>query len=131
MICHLTSGLLSGVIKIQVKTRGVKCSLPMEAQQLHQKVNDLRDRTKTRSHETDKLIVQLSDEGIEILSSQLDGQTVVVWMLCHSQTANENLQKLYESNQLRDKFFENIQPSTSEVINIDWNQFKKIVGKLL
>src|SRR6218665_2980698 len=104
----------------------------MQTQQLlHKKINDLRDRTKPRSHETDKLIVQLRDEGIEILNSQLDGQTVVVWIWCHSQTAIENLQRLYESNQLRDKYFENIQSSTSKVINIDSNQFKKTVGKLL
>jgi len=99
-------------------------------QRLHKEINDLRDRTKPRSHETDKLIVQLRDEGLEILSSQLDGQTVVVWMRCHSQTAVENLQRLYESNQLRDKYFENIQPYTLKVINIDWNQFKKTIGRL-
>src|SRR6218665_546704 len=102
----------------------------MKTQQLfHKKINDLRDRTKPRSHETDKLIAQLRDEGIEILSSQLDGQAVVVWMRCHSQTAVENLQRLYESNQLRDKYFENIQPYTLKVINIVSNQFKKSVGK--
>src|SRR6218665_1082025 len=100
-------------------------------QRFHKKINDLRDRTKPRSHETDKLIAQLKNEGLEILSSQLDGQTVVVWMRCHSQTAVENLVRLYESNRLRDKYFENIQPCTSKVINIDFNLFKKTIGKLL
>jgi len=71
----------------------------------------------------------MREEGIEILSSQLDGQTVVVWIWCHSQTAIENLKRLYESNQLRDKYFENIQPSASRFMNIDTNQFKKTVGK--
>src|SRR6218665_1797229 len=93
------------------------------------KINDLRDRTKPRSHQTDKLIVQLRDEGVEILNSQLDGQTVVVWMRCYSQTAIENIQKLYESNQLGDKYFENIQPSSLKVFDIDMNQFKKTIGK--
>jgi len=95
------------------------------------KINDLRDRTKSRSHKTDKFIAQLRDEDIDILNAQLDRQTVVVWIWCRSQTAIENLQRLYASNQLRDKYFEHIQPSTSKVINIDRNQFKKIVGKLL
>ena len=103
----------------------------METQNLHKKINEVRDKTKPRSDETNKLIVQLRDEGLEILNSQLDGQTVVVWIWCHSDTANENLQKLYESNQLRDEYFENIQPSISKVINIDRNQFKKSVGKFL
>src|SRR6218665_4048818 len=101
----------------------------METQRLRENINDLRDRTKPRLHKTDKLLVQLRDEGLEILNSQMDGQTVVVWMRCHSQTAIENLHKLYESNQLRDEYFENIQPSISKFINIDRNQFKKTVGK--
>jgi len=95
------------------------------------KLNDLRDRTKPRSHETDKLLVQLREEGLDILSSQLNGQSVVVWIWCHSQKAIENLQNLHESNQLRDECFENIQPSVSKDINIDSNQFKKTVGKFL
>src|SRR6218665_1608429 len=93
------------------------------------KINNLRERTKPRSHLADKVIAHLRDEGIEILSSQLDGQTVVVWIWCHSQTAIGNLQRLYESNQLRYYYIENIQPSTSKVISIDRNQFKKTVGK--
>ena len=123
--------LLLVVIKIEVQNRGAKCTTSMETQLLHQKIEDLRNRTKPRSHQTDKLISQLREEGIEILNSQLDRQTVVVWIWCHSQAALEHIQRLYESNQLRDVFFENIQPSTSKVINIDRNQFKKTVGKFL
>ena len=112
---------------MQVQTFGA-----LDAQKiLDQKMNDLRDRTKPRSHETDKLLVQLREEGLEILSSQLDGQTVVVWIWCHSQTAIENLQNLFESKELRDEYFEIIQPSVSKSISIDSNQFKKTVGKLL
>ena len=124
--------MLLGVIEVQVTTRYAKCAASMEAQTiLHKEINDLRERTKPRSNKTDKLIVQLREEGLEILNSQLNGQTVVVWIWCHSQKAIENLQRLYESNQLRDEYFENIQPSTSRVINIDRNQFKRNVGKLL
>jgi hypothetical protein len=103
----------------------------MESELLHQKLEDLRDRTKPRSHQTDKLISQLREEGIEILNPQLDRQTVVVWIWCHSQAAFEHIQKLYESNQLRDVLFENIQPCILKVINIDGNQFKKTIGKFL
>ena len=103
----------------------------METRLLHQKIEDLRDRTKPWSHEADKLISQLKEEGIEILNSHLNRQTVVVWIWCHSQAALEHIQSLYESNQLRDVFFENIQPSISKVINIDGNQFKKTIGKFL
>jgi len=117
---------LLGVIKIQVQTRDAKCAGSMDT-----KLNDLRDRTKPRSHETDKLLVKLKIEGIDILNSQLNGQSVVVWIWCHSQKAIENLQNLHESNQLRDECFENIQPSVSKDINIDSNQFKKTVGKFL
>ena len=120
-----------GVIKIQVQTRGANCTTSIETQLLHKEIEALRSRTKPRSHQTDKLISQLKDEGIEILNSQLDRQTVVVWIWCHSQSALENIQRLYESNQLRDVFFENIQPKTSKMINIDRNQFQKTVGKLL
>ena len=87
----------------------------------------LEDRTKPWSHQTDKL----REEGIEILNSHLDKQTVVVWIWCHSQAALGHIQRLYESNQLRDVFFEYIQPSISKVINIDVNQFKKTIGKFL
>ena len=116
---------------MQVQTRDAKCSASMESQLLHQQIEDLRNRTKPRSHETDELISQLKKEGIEFLNSQLDRQTVVVWIWCHLQAAIEHIQRLYESNQLRDEFFENIQPPISKIINIDENQFKKTIGKFL
>ena len=101
----------------------------MESQLLHKKIEDLQNRTKPLSHQVDKFIRELKDEGIEILNSHLDRQTVVVWIWCHSQAALEHIQKLYESNQLRDAFFEKIQPSISSVINIDRKHFKRNVGK--
>ena len=111
---------------------GEKCVVSMEAQLLHQMIEDFRNRTKPRSHQTDKLISQLKNEGIEILNSQLDRQTVVVWIWCHSQAALEYIEMLYELNHLRDVLlFEHIQPSLSKVIRIDRNQFKKTIGKFL
>lgn len=121
--------LLSGVIKIEVHTRGAKYTASIEAQRLHQQIEDLQNRNKPRSHQTDRLIAQLREEGVEILSSQLDGETVVVWVWCRSQAAFENIRRLFESNHLRDVFFETIQPSISKMINIDWNEFKKSIGK--
>src|SRR6218665_3721550 len=117
-------------MKTKVQTRGAKCTSSMETQKLlHQAIEDLRDRTKPRSHLTDKLISQLNYDGIEILNSQQKRRTVVVWILCRSQTALDNFQKLYESNQLRDVFFEHLQPIFPKVINIDCNELKKTVGK--
>jgi len=113
---------------VVIKIDGSKCITSMETQQ---KLEELRDRAKPWSHQTDKLINQLREEGIEILNSHLDKQTVVVWIWCHSQAALEYIQRLYESNQLREVFFENIQPSISIVTNIDGNQFKKTIGKFL
>ena len=119
-------------MKTKVQTRGAKCTSSMETQKLlHQAIEDLRDRTKPRSHLTDKLISQLNYDGIEILNSQQKRRTVVVWIWCRSQTALCKLQKLYESNQMRDAFFENIQPFIPKVINIDYNELKKTVGKFL
>src|SRR5688572_10373685 len=110
----------------------------MDTELLHQKFEDHRSRTKPRSHETDKLISQLKDEGIEIVNSQLDRQTVVVWIWCYSQAALENFQRQYQSNHLKDIFlgFADIQPSTSEItqsimISIDRSQLNKTVGKFL
>src|SRR5688572_18985317 len=99
----------------------------MERQQFHQKIEDLRNRTKPWSQQTDKLTSKLTVGGMEILNSQLDRQTVIVWIWCRLQAALEEPQRLYESNQLRDVLFENIQPS--KMIDIDRNQFKKTVGK--
>jgi len=118
-----------GVIKIQVQIPDANCTTSIET--LHKEIEDLRSRTKLRSHQTDKLISQLKDEGIEILNSQLNRQTVVVWIWCHSQAALEHIQKLCESNQLREALFENIQPSTSKEITMKRNQFQKTFGKFL
>src|SRR6218665_203264 len=101
----------------------------MKIQLLRQEIEDLRDKTKPRSKQTDKLIAELMEAGIEILSSQLDRQTVDVWIWCRTQTALKHIQKLYKSNQLRDLFFEITNRSISMLINIDKNQFKKTVGK--
>lgn len=123
-------------MKLEVQTRGAKCITSMEAQLLHQAIEDLRDKTKPWSNKTDELICQLNEEGIEILNSQLKRRNFVIWIWCRSQQAIENIQKLYESNQLTNVLFglANIRPSTSEItesklINIDKNQFKKTVGK--
>jgi len=108
-----------------------KCITSKETKLLHQKCENIRDKTKPRTRQTDLLIVQLREEGIEILSSQLERHTVVAWIWCRTQTALEHTQELYESNMLREIFFEIIRPSDSIVINIDTNQFKKTVGKFL
>jgi len=85
----------------------------------------------------------MKDDGIEILNSQLDKHAVVVWIWCRSQVALKIIQRLYESNQLKDVLFgaayipppvEDGLIRTSEIIqskliNIDRNQFKKTVGK--
>ena len=108
---------------------GAKGSRSIEAEVFHNKIEDFRNRAKPRPYDTDKRIVQLREEGIEILNSQLDRQTVVVWIWCRSQTALEIIQVLYESNQLKE-FFEIIfHSAVSKVINIDRNHFKNTVGK--
>ena len=124
--------MLSVSLKIEVQPSGDTCTTSTEAQQLRDKIEDLRNRTKPRSRETDKLIVQLRDKGIEFLSSKLDRQTVVVWIWCHSQAALHYIQELYESNQLKEVLcgIAKIQPPSSEIISIDRNQFKKTVGKI-
>jgi len=83
----------------------------------------------------------MKDEGIEILNSQLNRNTVVVWIWCRSQTALEIIQTQYESNHLKDVLFgaasiqlhaDGIRTSAfvqSTLMNIDSNQFKKTVGK--
>ena len=120
-------------MKVEVQYRSAKCTTSREAQLLlHENIEDLRNRTKPWSRQTDKLISQLKEEGIEILNSDFDRQTVVVWIWCHSQAALQHIQRLYESNQLRDVLFglANIpEIDQSKVINIDSNQFKKAVGK--
>lgn len=124
-------------IKVEAQAHNGKGTVSMDIQKsFHQGIEDLRDRTKPMSHQTNKLVDQLKEEGIEILNCQMVRQTVVVWIWCQSQTALQHIHRLYESNQLRDILFglANIRPSPSgiiesKVISIDSNQFLKTVGK--
>ena len=130
--------MLVVVIQVEVQNRGGQFSVPTEGQLFHRNIEDLRDRTKQRSYQTEKLISQLKEEGIEILNSRLEKATVIVWIWCHSQTATEYIHKLYESIRLTEVLsrLANIRKITSEIINwkminIDSNEFKETVGKLL
>src|SRR6218665_353357 len=120
--------LLLGAIKIRVHTRD---TTSVETQILYEKIDYLRNRTNLRSHQTDKRLSQLKEEGIEVISAELETQTLVVWIWCRTEAALASCQRMYESNQLRDKLFENIQPYISKKIHIDGNQFKKTIGKFL
>jgi len=111
------------VIKLEVKIRGANSTTRMDIQQFHQMFEDHRNRAQLSS--------QLKDNGLEIVNAHLDRQIMFVWIWCRSQAALEHIQKLYESNQLRDVVFGSIQPSISVVINVNTNQFKKRVGKFL
>src|SRR6218665_3102344 len=117
----LRQGVLSTYILIKIISRE-KSTTSMETQLLHQNMEDLRNGIKSRSHQTDKLVVQLREEGIEMLSSQLDKQKLVVWIWCRTQAALQHILKLYDSKQLKGVFLKNIQPSISKVINIDMKQ---------
>lgn len=124
------------VVKVKVKSRGTTFAVSMDPRLLHQIINDLRNRTELRSRQTEQTIIQLRANGLEIIDSKLYMKTVVVWIWCRSKTALENIQKMYESNQLIDVFFglADIRPSSagafqSKVINMDCNQFKQKVGK--
>jgi len=114
---------------MQVHTGGAKCRAAIETTQLHQNLEDLRNRAYPRSRQTFKFVNKLREKGVEIVNSQLDRHTVVVWIWCRSEAALQYIQKLYESNQLGDAFFEHIQPSISVVIEIDRSQFMKTNGK--
>src|SRR6218665_1670808 len=125
-------------MKVDVQNyHGANCTTYKETQLLlHQNIEDRRNRIKPCSLQSDELISQLNDAGIEILNSQLERETVVVWIWCRSQTALHCFQRLYESNQLREVLYgvENITTSThdlgqSNVVIIEENQFKKTVGK--
>lgn len=118
-------------MEVEIQDRG-------DTMLLYEKIEDLLSRTKPWSRQTQKLISQLKDDGIEILDSQLERQTVVVWIWCQSQAALTNFQEMYETNQMRDVFFGalDIQPYNSviiqsKVISIDNNQFKKTLGMFL
>lgn len=125
------------VVKISVRMRFVKCTPSTEAQQLHQKIEEFKNRTHPRSTLTDIIISQLMSKGIQIIRSQLDGYTLVVSFWCRSKEALKHIQKFYKSKQLTNVLFcfGNIRPSAetiqSTVINIDSGQFRKTVGKFL
>lgn len=128
--------MLLVVVKVKSRGYGTTFVTSMHTHLLHQKLADLRDRTKPWSHQTKELVGRLKEKDIEILDFQLNGEAVVFWILCRCQAAIENVQKLYESNHLMDIFFgfTDIQPPTSEiirsnVISIESYQFKKTVGK--
>lgn len=96
------------------------------------RLNDLKDKTIQRSLETEKLIIDLNDDGIEILKSAED-KDAVVWIWCKSAIA---LQKLKETNgfeniaqifcQLTEK---NAQLRFEKNINIDHDQLEKTTGR--
>src|SRR6218665_1589177 len=138
LVRYLKMLLLVGVMKVEVQNdRGTICTTSTETQLLlHQNIVDRRHRIKPCSLQSDKLISQLNGEGIEILNSQLDRQTMIVWIWCRSQTALYYIQRLFESNQLRKVLYgvADIPISTPEVeqsnVIIENNQFKKIIGKL-
>lgn len=135
------SVLLVVAIKVEVQTRISKHrhTVSVEKQLLfHKMLEYLPHKQKPWSRQISKLISLLSDDGIEILKSQADRQTVVVWLWCRSQEGLQNIQELYESKQLIYVFlgFANIRRNYSEiiksiVININSDQFKRIVGKFL
>src|SRR6218665_3420362 len=137
LVRYMDMLLLVGVINVNVQnSHGTICTTSTETQLLlHQNIEDRRHRNKPCSLQSDKLISQLNGEGIEILNSQLERETVVVWIWCRSQTARRYIQKLYESNQLRYVLYgvADIQTLTeieqSNVITIEDNQFKKTIGK--
>lgn len=105
---------------------------------LQRKIENLRNTAKSWSPKTYKLVTQLKKKGLEILNSQMDGQTVVVWIWCRSQVALQNMQRIYESNQLTEIFLglTNIRAPDCEVsklklVNIYRTQLRKHVGKFL
>lgn len=103
-------------------TPQAKCTTSMETQLLLRQIEDLRNTMKPRS-------LQTEEESIDILNIHLDRQSLVVWMCCRTQAALEHVQKLYESNQLRNVFFEITLTPISTVINIDKIQLQETVGK--
>lgn len=127
---------ISALVAIEVKVTNAGASPAATINLLHQGIRNLQSRIKETSPEADKLISLLKKKDTEILSTQPDGHTVVVWIWCGSQAALQNLQELYEMNQLADALLGFDRPSSSEisqsrVISIDSNEFKKNVGKLI
>lgn len=124
----------SVAVKVEVKTGGRMGTQHFDPEWLHQRISDLQNKNKPRSYEADKLIRQLNEEGIDILGCQLNRQTVVVWIMCHSGAALLDIQKLHESNQLTEVLVGLANIRSSEItqsiaINVDSSQFQKAVGK--
>lgn len=134
---HLRTVLLVVVIKVEVRYRVAKYTTSVETQSLfYDKIDEFRRKTKLWSRKTGKLISLLNENGIEILNSQLDRQTTIVWIWCRSQIALQKIQELYELNELKYVFFDfiNLQPPAdkcieSMVVDIDSNQFTRTAGK--
>lgn len=118
------------VIKVEVQNLDAKCTTSMQTQRLHETIESLLSRIKPRSHETDKLISQLKDDGIEIINSQQDKDALLVWIWCRSQAAIEKA----KSNELAGVFFglENIRTSaSSNAIRLENIQLQKTIGKYM
>src|SRR6218665_2486966 len=128
---YLVAFMILVVLKVTVKNCGRECTDTEFTQIIHQRMNDLRNGINTciKSHKTNKCVSKLVKEGMEILNTQQTRQTVVVWIWCRTQAALEHIQDLYESNQMREVFFDRIPSSISILIRIQRNQFKKTAGK--
>ena len=118
-------------VKVTVIKCGGKIAEMVSTQLIHQRINDHRNIINLKSHETNKSVRLIMNNDIEILNSQRNRQTVDVWIWCRTQAALEHIQSLYESNRMREVFFDEIQLSTSMVLKIERNQFKKNAGKFL
>ena len=118
-------------VKVTVENCGGKIAEIVSTQLSHQRMNDLRNIINPKSDETNKSVRLLRNQGIEILNYQRNRQTLDVWIWCRTQAALEHIQNLYESNRMREigLFFDQVQPSTSIVLNIERNQFKKNASK--
>src|SRR6218665_3193834 len=128
-LCILLLFMILVAVKVTVINCGGKIAEIVATQLSHQRMNDLRNIINLKSHETNKSVRLLGNKDREILNSQRNRQTVDVWIWCRTQAALEHIQNLYESNRMREVFFDQIQPSTSMVLKR--NQFKKIAGKFL
>lgn len=98
------------------------------------RLNDLEDKTIQRSLETQKLIIDLKDDGIEILKSTED-KDVVVWIWCKSAEALQKLKKMNGFENIAQLFCQltekNTQFSFEKNINIDYDQFERTTGKFI
>jgi len=126
------------VVKVEVANRAATCTKSFVSPLFCQNINDLRSRTQPRSHLRDKFINLLKDEGIEILSSQMNQQIAVVWTWFPSHEALESIQQLRVRKLLKGILFSvaNMQQGASETIKdheftTDGDQFLKTAGKFL